>query len=184
MIIVSSGLWLNQAPGAESVAGLCLLLRPGRTLWRVPGVDLPEYLPPDYTIDLLVTFEHPVDTRQRSFQQAAMLALTDLPPSRSVSAPEVDLANARARTRGEHWMKNPGAPGPGSVTPTFPLLSRVRRWQGGWEPEQPDERRRWGGRLYEKELNWKANALEPETVIETAGFEEPLALAQAALLFP
>lgn len=173
MVLVTSGLWFDQAPGAESVGGVCLLLRAGPTAWHpndIPECPTPEQLPEGYRVDLLASFAHPVDTRTRDYQKALRLALSDLPEPGKLSSELLVWANPSLRT--PNWMLRPTLADNGPRV--FPMASRARRWQGTWHPRR-------GGKLIQAELRW--DSVGGERCLETdGGWAEEMARAQASLL--
>lgn len=175
MIVISSGLWIDQAPGAESVAGVCLLLRAGQGDWSNNGFHFcprPTEMPAGYRVDLLATFEHPVDTREQDFQKAFRLALTDLPaPVHEIHG---EYSWPYPSRDNPDWMLHPKVP-ESAACPWANLLSRARRWQGCWYP-----RRR--GHLSQTELRWDATNSKPEVKGEGCSWSEAMARAQAASL--
>lgn len=165
---------MDQAPGAESVAGVCLLLRAGESDWLDHGFHFcprPENMPPGYRVELLATFEHPVDTRERDFQKAFRLALTDLPLPGDETVGEHDWPFPSRNA--PDWMLHPKDPG-GVIPPPFALHSRARRWQGTWFPNR-------GGRLTQTELQWKGADFEPAVEDKGSPWTEAMARLQASL---
>ena len=181
MWVISSGLWVDQTPSSEDVAGVCLLLRPGPPVWRAyryHGCSVPEpkpeIWPQGYSIDLLTTFEHPVDTRPRSFEKAFRLALTDLPAA-GPPLPDLDVDRLREQLREPFCMRS--APSPLAFTPVREIWSRAHYWHASWHSSQRS------GSLSQVRLHWRAGEEAPEASGDTASSRtHNLAWAQAALL--
>lgn len=170
LILISSGLWISQAPGAECVGGLCLLLRPGSQAWEL---DLPA--PPDWTgsygVSLWGRLEHPVDSRPSAFLKALELALSDLPPPSACESARPATPPAEP-----DWMWQPQAR---PFLPWCEVWSRVRRYQPAWKVD-PNRRLTTVTRLDETTLVWKALESEPTCQGER---DRLLAWDQAARFF-
>jgi hypothetical protein len=126
-LIVSSGLWLSQGPGAESVGGVSLAFFPGQQRWEVTSSWLPEPKLPyaGYTVVLLGLLTHPVDTRPSSMERALELAMQGLPEARGalISDPPPSVVEL-------DWMWRPQ---PLEFETQVHIWSRVCRYQPAWE---------------------------------------------------
>lgn len=177
VILVSTGLWIDQSPGAESVGGVCLQLTPGRAEWRVDELPAPEFIPPGYGVDLLALFEHPVDTRPASHAKALMLALTDLPPAEGADPKVRGIPWSQRRKRLEEaWWR----PEPVSFASPCDIWSRVRRYSPQLETGPDGRLRRLGAPVRETLLVFRRGCREPEVVLDEA--DRSLAQGQAAEL--
>ncbi len=178
MILVSTGFWIDQSPGAECVAGVSLVLTPGPAEWRVANLTPPAWLPPRYGIDLLAVFEHPVDTRPRAYERALMLAVTDLPEAGEVDRerPRFMPWDEREALLGGDWWK----PEPVAFRPPFDIWSRVRHYRPGTAEGRDGRLVRVARPVKETMLVFREGRLEPETV--QAGDDHDLAWGQAGAL--
>ena len=168
-ILLSTGLWISQSPGAECVGGLCLLLRMGQA-WEL-NLPAPAHWTGGYAVSLWGRLEHPVDSKPSAFLKALELALTDLPP-----APVCDFPRPTNAPSESDWMWKPEAR---PFLPTCEVWSRVRRYQPGWKLDQ-NRRLAPLTRMDETTLIWKAFQPEPTSQGER---DRLLAWDQAARFF-
>lgn len=173
MLLVSSGLWIHQGPGAEAVGGLCLLLQPGSAHWDVEGLSAPAEFAGGYAVTVLGRLTHPIDSRPSAFEKALALALADLP------APQPGVEVPLTGSQELDWMWQPAVE---AFTPEVPVWSRVRRVQPNWKVNANGRLGPVGG-SFETTLIWNGDGHQPAVEGDRSGPDFALAWAQAARVF-